>query len=212
MRETSHKVIPIDDFSQKCSCRWNFEFKCHENQRMDSSDLIDIMQGARDEHFREVKENGGYLKQPLIYLASPHSHLNRLIRAQRYNNVLQATSYFISKGFWIFSPIVHSHYVGIVLEHNFNQKSNVFEYWKDFDSELITKCDEMWVLCIDGCMESKGVQAEIEIARLQGKRVIFVSPAMNSEARFWNAWVTFDDNEKEYKRAEHISFILNSND
>jgi hypothetical protein len=36
---------------------------------------------------------------------------------------------------------------------------------------MITRCDEVWVLMIPGTIDSKGVRAEIEIAKLQGKRI-----------------------------------------
>jgi hypothetical protein len=109
------------------------------------------------------------MKKPLIYLASPHSHTSTCIREDRYIAALNCTSWLIDNGFWCFSPIVHSHN----LPCNKGDKIS-FEFWKEFDTETITRMDELWILITPGVFESKGVRAEIEIAKLQGKRIMVI--------------------------------------
>lgn len=108
-------------------------------------------------------------KKPLIYLASPHSHTSAGIRQDRYQAALECTSWLIENGFWCFSPIVHSHN----LPCNSGDRIS-FEWWKDFDTEAITRMDEFWILIIPGTLESKGVKAEVEIAKLQGKKIMII--------------------------------------
>jgi Domain of unknown function (DUF1937) len=106
----------------------------------------------------------------MIYLASPHSHTNAGVRQDRYQAALNCTSWLIENGFWCFSPIIHSHNLPFLKdESKFN-----FEWWKEFDTETITRMDEVWVLVIPGTLESKGVRAEVEIAKLQGKKVFLI--------------------------------------
>lgn len=107
----------------------------------------------------------------MIYLASPHSHTSSGVRQDRYEAALQCTSWLIERGFWCFSPIVHSHN----LPCNVGDKIS-WEWWKEFDTETIMRCDEVWVLLIPGTNESKGVRAEIEIAKIQGKKIIGIYP------------------------------------
>lgn len=108
----------------------------------------------------------------LIYLASPHSHTNSGVRQDRYQAALECTSWLIENGFWVFSPIVHSHN----LPCNKMEKTISWEFWKEFDTETISRMDEVWVLIIPGWKESKGVQAEIEIGRSQGKLLMAIVP------------------------------------
>lgn len=111
------------------------------------------------------------MKKPLIYLCSPHSHLQAEVRQSRYEEALKCTSWLVSNGFWVYSPIVSNHNLPCNIEKNIS-----WEYWKEFDTEMITRCDELWVLDIEGTSSSVGVKAEIEIAGLLGKRIIIIKP------------------------------------
>lgn len=104
------------------------------------------------------------MEKPMIYLASPHSHTSSGVREDRYQAALKCTSWMIENGFWVFSPIVHSHN----LPCNKGDKIS-WEFWKEFDTETIKRFDEVWVLMIVGTTESKGVKAEVEIAKTQNK-------------------------------------------
>lgn len=110
------------------------------------------------------------MHKPLIYLASPHSHPKVEVREERYREALKCQNWLVSNGFWVFSPIVSSHYTTETLKYL------DFSFWKEFDTEMITRCDELWVLIIDGTENSIGVKAEFEIAKLQGKKIHAIWP------------------------------------
>lgn len=114
------------------------------------------------------------MKKQLIYIASPHSHNSSFIREYRYyKEALKCTSWLVRNGFWVFSPIVHSHNLDI--HKSVYKGRQEWEYWKEFDTEMITRCDELWVLMIEGTKDSIGVSEEIKIARLQEKVVKAIS-------------------------------------
>jgi hypothetical protein len=48
--------------------------------------------------------------------------------------------------------------------------------WQKLDSLLVYRCDEVWVLCIDGWRESVGVAAEVRLAKGFGRAVRYVIP------------------------------------
>jgi Domain of unknown function (DUF1937) len=104
--------------------------------------------------------------KPLIYLASPYSHTSASIRQDRYEDALKCTSWLFNNGFWGYSPIVNG--------HNLINVKHGWEAWKEFDTEMVTRCNEVWILMIPGVFESKGVRVEIEIAKLQGKKIMTV--------------------------------------
>ena len=111
----------------------------------------------------------------MIYLASPYSHPDAAVRQQRFEAACRAAAELIRQGYVVFSPIAHSHGIaqhGLPLD---------WGYWERHDRRLLAACDELWVLSLDGWHESRGVQAEIAIARAAGKPVRFVSEAEVAE-------------------------------
>ena len=104
--------------------------------------------------------------QCIYYLASPYSDPNKKIEEQRYQAVCQQAALLMRNGILVFSPIAHCH--GIA-KHGGLPGS--FDFWQDYDTVMISKCDELWILTLPGWIESKGITSEIEIAELMNKPV-----------------------------------------
>ena len=108
----------------------------------------------------------------MIYLASPYTHQDDAIRLFRFNEVCRAASILMLDGKHVFSPIAYTHPIaqyGIPLG---------WEFWESFDRFYIGVCDELLVLMLDGWRESKGVQAEIGIAKELQKPVTYCTPLL----------------------------------
>lgn len=102
----------------------------------------------------------------LIYLASPYSHPDPQVRQYRYEQVLEATRLLMLQGRHVWAPIVYTHQLaeaGMPVE---------WEFWQAFDGMMLRRCQELWVLTLDGWEESRGIQAEIDAARGLGIRVV----------------------------------------
>lgn len=97
----------------------------------------------------------------MIYLASPYSHPDPLIRKTRFLLAEQ----FVAANFpeHIYSPIVHYH--ELAEKYNLNTE---FTTWQTINFDMIRRADEFWILDIEGWMESKGVMAEKDFAGLCG--------------------------------------------
>jgi len=125
----------------------------------------------------------------LIYLASPylyrgpdadetfyidtHATKGEVIAELRYESAIDATAYLMKKGLAVYSPIVATHPVAV--KHELPKGS---EYWLQFDEIILSKCDEIVVLMIDGWKESPGVQREIEIMKNLHKDITYLEPKM----------------------------------
>lgn len=148
-------------FRATCVCGWK-------------NDELKLEIGAREEgwkHLGEMQELGQRsLTKRFIYLASPHSHTSAGVRQDRYVCALNCLSWLLENGFWAFSPIVHCHNLPL----NQDESKIKWDFWKEFDTETITRCDEVWILLMNGTLESKGVKEEVMIARLQGKKVMVI--------------------------------------
>jgi len=108
----------------------------------------------------------------MIYLASPYSHPDADVRVDRYNWACRIAATLIGRGENTFSPIAHSHPLQSYLED-----ADGWGYWKRIDREFIQRCDELFVLMIDGWRESVGVREEIAYAKKLGKRVSYFDPS-----------------------------------
>lgn len=49
-----------------------------------------------------------------------------------------------------------------------------WDYWERYDRAMLEACDELWVLCLDGWEDSKGIKGEIAIMQEMGKPVHYV--------------------------------------
>ncbi|HUU98857.1 MAG TPA: DUF1937 family protein [Phycisphaerae bacterium] len=99
----------------------------------------------------------------MIYLASPYSHPAPAVRAERFRLACNTAATLMQAGHRVFSPIAHTHPIaeagGLPLG---------WDFWEQYDREMIAACTEVWVLPIDGWEQSSGVQAEIALARSLG--------------------------------------------
>ena len=110
----------------------------------------------------------------MIYLASPYSHPCPVVRYTRFTAVCRQAAEMLRCGIPVFSPIAHSH---AIAAHDLPLD---WTFWQRFDRQFIEICSEMWVLTMDGWQESRGVQAEIALARVLEKPVVLVEP-MNDQ-------------------------------
>jgi hypothetical protein len=104
----------------------------------------------------------------VTYLASPYSHPDPAVRERRYRAACRATAEMLRAGEVVFSPVVHSHpLVPYGLPTG-------WEYWERFDRAVLTRCDAVTVLTLDGWEDSAGVQAEVAIAGELGLPIQYV--------------------------------------
>ena len=113
----------------------------------------------------------------MIYLASPYTHPDRDVRQERFEAACRAAAALIRRGHVVFSPIAHSHCIN---QHGLPVE---WSYWERQDRRLLAACEELWVLQLDGWEHSRGVLAEIAIARALGKPVRFVSETELAEEK-----------------------------
>lgn len=100
-----------------------------------------------------------------IYLASPYSHYDFNVRHERYVQVMEAVLEISRHGVSVYSPIVHWH--NIAVEKSLPTDA---EFWRTQNEPLIKASDELWVLCVEGWRQSKGIEMEKGYATYLGKR------------------------------------------
>ena len=105
----------------------------------------------------------------MIYLATPYSHPDPEVMERRFRKVNEVASRFMREGHRIFSPISHSHPICLA-----GGLPRGWGFWDRYDREILSACEELWVLMQDGWANSEGVLAEIEIARGLGLPVHYI--------------------------------------
>jgi hypothetical protein len=108
----------------------------------------------------------------MIYLATPYSHPDPLVREQRFRDACRAAAALLRSGQAVFSPIAHSHPLVV-----YGLPSD-WAFWWHFDRELLARCDEVVVLMLDGWHESVGVREEVRLAQELDKPVRYVAPGL----------------------------------
>lgn len=104
----------------------------------------------------------------MIYLAIPYTHNLKSMEIARFDIANMVASDLMKQGCQVFSPISHSH--PIRMEGGL---PGTWEYWEKHCRKILSICDKMFVVCIPGWEDSKGVQAEIKIAELLGMPIIY---------------------------------------
>jgi len=104
-----------------------------------------------------------------VYLASPYTHKDAIIRHQRFIDVCKKAGELMKQGYFVYSPIIHNHPIAIQCS-----LPKDWKFWKKYDTEYIKWVDEIWILKLLGWEESKGINAEIEIAKTLNKPVLFI--------------------------------------
>jgi hypothetical protein len=106
----------------------------------------------------------------MIYVASPYSGTEEE-QITRFVFVASYVAHLISKGIVAFSPIVHNHTVVTLCVE---QLPTGWEFWQKYDSDMLKRCDELYVLKLPGWEESVGVNAERELAKNLGIPITYV--------------------------------------
>lgn len=104
----------------------------------------------------------------LIYLATPYTHADPLVREQRFKAVSRAAGWLmIHANVYVYSPISMTHQMWIEM-HDMPNTGFEWEFWASFDEFMVDKCREFWVYCAPGWETSVGVTAERRIADKYG--------------------------------------------
>ena len=107
----------------------------------------------------------------MIYLASPYSSEDPVVRKQRYNVVADYTAKQMARGFHIFSPIFYGHQ----LSEDYNLPTDAAYWWK-FNREFLAASAEFHILIMPGWQQSVGIKQELEFAQAIGLPVMRVYP------------------------------------
>ncbi len=117
-------------------------------------------------------------KGRLVYLASPYSSPDKALQEYRFAAAALACGWLMDqyKDLSFFSPITHTHPIAVHCK-----LPGYWQFWAAYDRCMLSRCDELWVLCIDGWRTSNGVTAELKIARETGMPIHYVVPAHPDE-------------------------------
>lgn len=97
----------------------------------------------------------------MIYLATPYSHPDPAVMQQRFEEAARCVAVHMARDSRVlFSPIVHNHPIAVMYG-----LPRGWEFWENWDKQTIERCDELWVVKMEGYDTSKGITAEVVIAK-----------------------------------------------
>jgi len=106
----------------------------------------------------------------LVYLAAPYSDKDKAVVEARMVLFCKVDAELSRKGIFTVSPLLKH----LVLQHSILPSD--WEYWRDYSISLLTKCDYMIVIMMDGWKESVGVQDEIKLCNLFDVPIKYINP------------------------------------
>ena len=106
----------------------------------------------------------------MIYLASPYSDPDPAVEQQRFKAVCKVAGKLMMQGHRIFSPIAHTHAIAMA-----GDMPRGWDFWYEYDREMLAACDELWVLKLPGWDKSRGIAGEIALWP-EGKPFKFIDP------------------------------------
>lgn len=109
------------------------------------------------------------------YLAIPYSHPDPAVMEERFEIANRVAADLMRQGRIIFSPISHSHPIaqyGLPV---------TWDYWLQYDREIISYCSKLVVIMLPGWRRSRGVNAEIALAIKFGIEIELIDPPKGGE-------------------------------
>ncbi len=95
----------------------------------------------------------------MIYVASPYTHKSERVMQERYKAVCKFCARMVLQDKYVFSPIVHWHFIATVYE-----LPRDAAWWRKLNEDYLISSTDLWVLELPGWRESKGVKREITFA------------------------------------------------
>ena len=136
---------------------------------------VDLGRATADK-FNEVSKRVGATSRlytrGMIYLASPHSHPDPAVREDRYRQVCRVAADFFASGTYVYCPIAHTHQIAQSMHDAMS-----WDAWRAYDTYMLSLCEMLIVVKLDGWEESLGVAAEIELAQSMGLPLRYFTPA-----------------------------------
>lgn len=111
------------------------------------------------------------IRKALIYLAGPFSHTEKAIMNEREIQHAKCAIALKQQGLSIYAPITET----TALEKLGGLKETSWAYWREHDLNLLSRCDELWVMLLDGYKESLGVKGEVKFAVKNSIPIKFVA-------------------------------------
>lgn len=106
----------------------------------------------------------------MIYLASPYSHPDPKVKQQRFEQVCKVAAQLMRQDRVVFCPIAHTH----PMDKYVPQGENTHGFWLRQDFEFLQLCSDLYIVTLDGWKESKGVQAEMALAKMLHLPISFI--------------------------------------
>lgn len=118
----------------------------------------------------------------MIYLASPYtgrdSYWPQSTEDIRFRQALHATAILTSRSRMVLSPIVLGHTIDQAMKCSGLPRPG-YDWWMAWSRELLESCDSIYVLCIDGWEDSRGVQQEIALAQELELPIVYIDIEAN---------------------------------
>lgn len=111
------------------------------------------------------------MSEGYLYLASPYSHPDPLVRQERFIKACHAAGRLMKQGHSAFAPISHSHPVAEVM----GERATDHAFWMAVDLPILARASKLVILTLPGWEDSKGIAEETNFAKANGIPIEYLS-------------------------------------
>jgi len=109
---------------------------------------------------------------PFAYVASPYSHDDVAVRAQRFDRVCSFMKYLaVEEKITAYSPIMHWHPLAVR-----DAMPTDAKFWSRVNFDMMNASSGVILCALPGWGESKGVAMELNYARAHGMMIVVYEP------------------------------------
>jgi hypothetical protein len=116
----------------------------------------------------QSRPTGGF---KVIYLVTPYTDPRPAVMRERFEAACRIAAAVIGRGQVVFSPIVHCHPLAVEAE-----LPRDWKYWRGYACAMLHEASQVVVARMPGWRQSRGVTAEINLARRAGIPIAFSRP------------------------------------
>lgn len=98
------------------------------------------------------------MNKPLIYLAGPYTHSDPSVMEERGLKHGEWAGKLLREGLLIYCPIAETEGIAKAC----HMTGTDWNTWREKDLAQLIRCDQMWVLTLDGWDKSLGVKGEVK--------------------------------------------------
>lgn len=112
----------------------------------------------------------------VVFLGGPYWHEDPEVRSWRAVQYSKAVAAIVTgpsgESTMVYSPVAYGH----AIDGYFDDRGVSESYWRRHGIAMLRRSDQLWILKLEGWEESRGLEAELDVARRSNMEITYIEP------------------------------------